>query len=174
MTVFSKLREEFQVNWTIVLIGWEGPAEQPPSVSTEELLAYAEERLGSSSNFSHEDELIVNLMSLDSQRVSRERLRDLLQRLAMSGGNEAIELRKWRVILLKELLKTLSDDPILALISLTDFWASFDFPADSPHIVQGRGNTLSPTEYYQEGNLKTLLERHRTWIANEIATLKQR
>ena len=183
MSTFEKLRAAFDVNWTTVLVGWNGLGvlspwpncwtEFPPLISADEIAAYADERLSSSSDPSKQD-LIVALLSSDLRLETREEIKDLLEPLAeLDGGDPRIELRKWRLVLLEDVLVNLPNNALHGLMALTEFWQGFGFPSDSPHDVQGRGNTITPSEYYQEENLHRLVDRHRRWIEDERASLKK-
>lgn len=181
MTPFARLGKQFGVNWTTILVGWKGlgvfspwaarTAEFPPLLSADELAAYANERLASSSDVA-EDDLIVNLLSLDLHTESRETITEHLARLSdLCGGDSSRELRKWRVVLLEDLLEHIPSDPLYGLIALTEFWQNFGFPPDSPHEAQGKGNMVSPADYYQESNYQRLVSRHKAWIEQEKARL---
>ena len=182
MTAFTKLKADFNINWTTILVGWKGLGvfspwpercnEFPPLISASELTAYAEERLASSNDV--ENDLIVRLLSLDLAVESRETITGLLKGLSdLDRCDPSFELRKWRLILLADLLDSLPHDSINGLVALSDFWLNFGFPPDSPHVIQGRGNTITPGEYYQDDNFQRLVARHRVWIRDEKANLKQ-
>ncbi len=66
------------------------------------------------------------------------------------------------------------DEMFEALLTLTDFWAERDYPMHSPHTVQGRGNSISPADYYNLDNYRNILESHRQWAAREEVILRQR
>lgn len=177
MSAFAELRAAFGVNWTTVLVGWKGtgplspwPGRQdgpPPMLSADEVTSYGEERLAASSN-QVEQGLIVSLLSLVPRSAGRQTVRERLEPLSrLDGGDPEIELRKWRVTLLEQLLRSLPLDPVYGLIALSEFWQSFGFPSDCPHEVQGRGNAVTPEDYYAEDNLLRLLRRHRAWIERE-------
>jgi hypothetical protein len=181
MTHFAKLKEQFAVNWTTILAGWKGlgvfspwperSAEYPPLLSVDELADYANERLASSSDATEED-MVVKLLSLNLYTESREVITEHLTRLSdLCGYDSSHELRKWRVVLLEDLLDHLPSDPLYGLIALTEFWQSFGFPPDSPHEVQGKENTLTPDDYYQEDNYQRSISRHKAWIEQEKAGL---
>jgi len=183
MSAFAKLRAEFDTNWTTILVGWSGLGvlsawpdrwgEFPPLLSADEVAADADERLASSADTT-EQNLIVELLSLDLRTESRETIRGFLQRLSdLDRGDPAIELRKWRLILLEQVLGVMPQDALYGLMALTEFWQSFGFPSDSPHEVQGRGNAITPPEYYQQENLRRLLARHRAWIDDERAAINK-
>jgi len=169
------------VNWTTVLVGWKGlgvfspwpahSADFPPLLSADELAAYSSERLASSSSAA-EDDLVARLLSLDLHTESRETITEHLAPLSdLCGCASSRELRKWQVILLEDLLDHIPSDPLYGLIALTEFWQGFGFPPDSPHEVQGKGNTLSPDDYYQEDNYHKLVSRHKAWVEQEKAAL---
>ncbi|HEU4388194.1 MAG TPA: DUF2247 family protein, partial [Blastocatellia bacterium] len=70
-------------------------------------------------------------------------------------------------------LNNLPQDAVYGLVALTEFWQGFGFPPDSPHEVQGRGNTITPLDYYQQENLVRLLACHRAWIKEEKIAIEQ-
>ena len=106
----------------------------------------------------------------DGRDETRAVLRTLVDHEKCSADHE---LRKWRVVLLKHALTRLPSDPLHGLVALTEFWERFDFPLDSPHIVQGRGNTASPPDYYKEQNYRALVTKHLEWIDVETSALRE-
>jgi hypothetical protein len=182
MSPFARLKAQFVVNWTTVLVGWKGlgvfspwparSADFPPLLSVDELTAYANERLASSSDAA-EDDLVVRLLSCDLHTESRETITEHLAKLSdLCGCDSSRELRKWQVVLLEDLLGNIPSDPLYGLIALTEFWQNFGFPPDSPHEVQGKGNTVTPDDYYQESNYQRLVSRHKAWIEQEKTGLR--
>ena len=183
MTTFTKLRDIFSTNWTTVLAGWTGLGalspwperwiQFPSLLSPEEVGAYAEERLVTASGPA-EKALIVDLLSLDLRSEPRPVVLDILKRLSdLDGADPGLQLRKWRLMLLENLLQDLPQDPIEGLNTLTEFWQNFGFPLDSPHEVRGRGNSISPYEYYQSENLVRLLKNHWEWVEDERERLRK-
>lgn len=181
MSTFAKLKDAFNVNWTTILVGWKGLGvfspwpersdEFPSLISANEVSVYAGDRLAITSN-PVEDELIVRLFSLDLASESRQRIAAILKQLSdLDRGDPLIELRKWRLVLLEELLVSLPHDAIEGLVTLFEFWQEFGFPIDSPHMVQGRENTFTPEEYYHDDNFQRLIDSHRNWIRDERANL---
>ena len=76
MSPFARLGKQFAVNWTTILVGWKGLgysrrglrlAEFPPLLSADELAAYANECLASSSDVA-EDDLVVSLLFRSAYR----------------------------------------------------------------------------------------------------------
>ena len=184
MSVFAKLNADFDINWTTVLVGWNGfgvfspwtdrADEFPPLLSVDELVDYANVRLSSASG-NIEADLIIQLLSHDLHTEKRVAIKDILTKLSDFGSRDpAFELRKWRLVLLLELLDNIPKDALYGLMALTEFWQNFGFPPDSPHEVQGRGNNIDPTEYYQDQNLQSLLDCHRDWVEKEREAIKKR
>jgi len=181
LSTFEKIKADFNTNWTTLLVGWNGLGvfspwpdradEFPPLLSADEMVAYANERLALSSSIAEQD-LIVKLLSFDLRQESREAIRGVLTQLSnLLESDSAFELRKWRVVLLEELLDDAPTDALYGLTALTEFWQGFGFPSDSPHEVQGRENEMTPFEYYGDQNWKRLLNRHRAWIQDEKSAL---
>jgi len=182
MNVFPKIREVFDANWTTVLVGWEGFGvlspwpdrwtEFLPLITIDEIVFYAEERLSFASD--PERDLILKFQTPDLRSETREEIKNLLIPLSeLAGGDHEVELRKWRLVLLEQVLEKIPKYPLYGLMALTEFWQSFGFPSDSPHEIQGRGNEITPEQYYQQENLTRLLRRHYVWIKDEKAVLKK-
>jgi len=177
MSGFAKLRTTFDANCTTVLVGWKGLgalspwpshwAEFPPLLLGDEIARYADERSAASSD-SMKLDLIAELLSLDLRTGNRQTIEDVLSRLsALDRGDPRTELRKWRLVLLEELLENLPEDPLYGLPASIEFWRRFGFPSDSPREVQGGGAALSPSECYRQENLDRLLECHWEWVECE-------
>jgi hypothetical protein len=184
MSIFAELRTQFDVNWMTLVVGWDGLAAfsqlpdpsnaSPPLLSADEVFSFANNRMELSASSSAEEGLVASLLSLDPRAASLEEIRTPLARLAtLTKGDWAVELRKWRLVLLEGVLQTLPDDAIYGLIALTEFWQQLDYPADSPHVVQGRGNEIPPADYYQKDNFDRLLTRHQIWVDKERAIISQ-
>ena len=57
---------------------------------------------------------------------------------------------------------------------MTELWDSLGFPEDSPHIVQGVNNTLSPNEYYSQENYDELYRLNYEWFMKEWQYLQNK
>lgn len=183
MSAFTDLRKQFDANWTTVLVGWRGLGvlspwpdrwkEFPPLLSAEELANYALARLGANTD-QEELDAASSLLSLNLREERREDVCALLDRLSTADKSDpALELRKWRLVLLEHRLKDLPKDPLDGPVALSEFWNDFRFPPDSPHEAQGVGNSLSPSEFYTQENLDRLLSRHQAWIRDERESIKK-
>jgi hypothetical protein len=168
MKLKTLLDSRLPVNWATMRTGWNGPGKFPPQLSVADVAAYATQLI--EENLEQPD-CVLRLAGADENE--REMVEKCLLRLAaQAGADEAVELRKWRALMLEEVLETLDDSPLYGLIGLTEFWEKFDYPPDSPHQVQGRDDQLSPADYYTAANFRRVLAQHRRWLDEEKASLK--
>lgn len=182
MRLFATLKTEFGANWTTVAVGWKGLGvlspwperwtEFEPMLSFDEIVEYGAQRLTVSSDPMEQD-LIMNLLITGTHTPTREEISTLLAHLSdLNGANPQFELRKWRFVMLQELLNNLPKDPTYALIELSEFWQSFGFPSDSPHEIQGRQNSITTSAYYNEAKFHEMILRHEQWMIHEKTSLQ--
>lgn len=79
--------------------------------------------------------------------------------------------RKWRYVALSLLLENLPNDYVYGSIELNDFWNEWGEAINSPNIVQGVGNNISPSEYYTADNYLLLINKHQQWLNEELKQL---
>ncbi|SRR6266446_1726077 len=170
MTILDKMIEVgIPVTWSTILIGWHGPAKYGPQLSIADIVSYA---AGVIEANPEQPPCVLRLAG--AQADDREMVETCLGKLASrEGADQDIEVRKWRLYLLKEIERQLSDDPLYGLLALTEFWDKFNYPDDSPHVIQGRGNHQHPRDYYTDENFRQLRNRHREWIKEEEIFLKR-
>ncbi len=98
----------------------------------------------------------------------------LLDRLAaQETAKDDLERRKFRAAVVNEALKEKNKNCVDGLVSLTELWIHFGYPSDSPHVIQGRHNFVTPSAYYTEENYHSLYEKHVAWLKAEIEDLKR-
>ena len=169
MNILKKMAgDDVPVNWSTVLRGWYGPGKFDRQLQVADIAAYAQAMIESN------PEQPVAVLKLAGARDDETEMVEssLKQLAALEPVDETTEVRKWRLYLLKELEPALSDDPLYGLIALTEFWEKFDYPDDSPHVVQGRGNHQDPQQYYTPENFLKIRKLHREWIKGEEGFLK--
>jgi hypothetical protein len=112
---------------------------------------------------------------IEADALGTEEALPLLDRLAGHHGQSLESARrKWRAVALEALLEQLGDDPLYDLLHLGDFWDIWNISGHpGPHVVQGVGNTLTPSEYYNPGMLAQILVAHREWLAREFYELRE-
>jgi hypothetical protein len=154
------------VDWDVVRLGWEGVGGEHRLLSLDDIRTFADQEIVSASEQQIADvaELCTAASELD--------VKDVLERLAPAPS--FIAVRIWRAVLLERLLRAPRESPVDILFELTSFWGGFGYPTESPHTVQGRGNSISPTAYYTEDTARKALEDNRRWLEQEIAALRQK
>ena len=156
---------KLELTWEIIRLGWIGPGDFLRQLSIEDINKFAEYHIIETTGEQ------LRLLSELCITKNEDEISNILYSLAPKISNEA--LRGWRMILLKETLDNLPDDPLNGLIALTDFWAKFRHPTDSPHIIQGVINNIPPVEYYTPANFKNIISKHKSWIENELMKLQK-
>ncbi|MFO0723478.1 MAG: DUF2247 family protein [Myxococcota bacterium] len=154
-------------NWGTALLGLTSVGQRGQLLTLADVDAFATERLAT------DEAAAVRVLAELSDGL--ERTREVLRELALRARSDAaLEARKWRALLLEDLLAALKSerDPTQGLIRFTEFWAEFDYPLDSPHTLQGVGNTMTPDEYYTEEVWTSALARHHTWLQDEMTKLR--
>lgn len=163
MSALQELEElGMHIGWRTALLGWVGPAENAPQVDGREIVELAVVRLTQVSETGGD---VLELASMTGYET--EEIGVLLRRLAQQeGSSEALELRKWRFLLLSKLLAALPEDPLYAWIALSELWKSFGHPSDSPEIIRTFEKTPSSERYTPEMRQR-LLSDHRQWLSTE-------
>jgi hypothetical protein len=166
--VISDLEEfGFKINWTLLKLGYEGNAYFPRIISATSISEYAQTVV---ETMETGYELIVRLISPETSTE----FEDVLGRLSESEHvNQLLQVRKLRAYIVCHTIRALPSDYFRGLLELTELWISLHLPDDEPypHIIQGRNNTLTPQEYYTQQMYDRLLDRHRNWLKEEIASI---
>ena len=165
--ILENLQRRFGLDWTVLLVGWEGPGKYPRLIDVQDVKDYA---LSNSGDTHLSEEAIVELESVDEDDTAA--ICRMLRSLSTASGSRSIALRKWIVCLLDRTLGDLPDEPTHGLLALSDFWERFDYPKFCPHGVQGRDETRAPGDYYTETNFRATVEKHKRWLAQEIEALQ--
>lgn len=169
MTIFEKMQNSGSpLNWTTVLVGWQGPGKFPRQLSASEVASYAARMIELSPEQPEEVFQLASTSAGEDDEIYR-----LIKKLSAQEDSDInIEARKWRFFLLKEAMKELGSDPIYGLLHLSEFWGKFDYPPDSPHEIQGRNNQYSPEAFYTDENFRRIIVSHQKWLNDEAAYLK--
>lgn len=154
------------VTWQEMRAGWRLSKMSRRLIDPVDIELFAVEQL-KTTEAEHVSDVAVLATASDAEETD-----EALQRLAPVVSEFAN--RTVRAALLSELLDRLSANPIDALMALTSFWAEWGYPDDSPHVTQGRNNSMDPRSYYTSRNLSEIVAAHRTWLAKEIAQLRSK
>lgn len=161
----SKLQADgLQISWNFLWLGLVGPGHLPPQLSLSCIIDYAQDLATRSQEETDLETIAYSAIGEEQQ------IKDALLRLKLKEDHtaEPQALRCWQKLLLADLLRDLPTDDLQGLADLTSFWAQFDFPDDSPHVIQALSNSLTPQEYYTQENYDAMLRRHHDWVRHEL------
>jgi hypothetical protein len=167
MNVIEELKLlKFQINWTLLCIGYRGASSVPILLNEQDISCYALEILES---LDEGYELIAQLISTGNDDYEFNEILDEL--IKSENVDFDLQVRKWRVLLLNRQIKRLPKDCFEGLISLTELWVSLGLPDDCPNIIQGRNNSYSPKEYYTQSMFELVLKNNMKWLKMEISII---
>ncbi len=159
----------FEVSWTLLYLGVNGSEIFKNQLDGQDIIDYAAAKMKEG-----DDSLDVVLLA-NANAANIDEINELLFRLS---NYEVVdcddEYRKWQIIYVLKHLPDEHADYIQGLTELGNIWTMLGFPDDSPHVFQGRNNSMTPEEYYTRENYLLLLDKHREWIEKEISQLKNR
>ena len=99
------LTSQFGVNWRTILVGWEGVGDFGPVLFSSDVVSYALRKVEESPDEQPKEVILLLAADSDSELVGR-----CLGELArQETADPTIETRKWRLILLKSVMR----DPVL-------------------------------------------------------------
>lgn len=154
---------DFKTTWKLLNIGFKGSNIFANQLYPNDILEYAIEKLEANDC----DDLVCELAS--EYENNTEEIDSLLRQLSCKEDtDESLELRKWRVVFVAQEIANKKDNCIDGLISLGDLWINMGYTEDSPHIFQGRENSITPEQYYTDKNYCNIFEHHIEWLKKEI------
>lgn len=152
------------ITWRLLYI-----ALQEGMISAEDIIEFAADILVQGDNRLD----ICELAGADSTDL--EYIKEILFELVEDENSDNdFEERKIRAVIVSEKLKEKNNNYINGLMELTELWVKFGYPEDSPHTIQGRGNNITPSEYYTQSNYDILYEKNREWVEKELSFLKNK
>lgn len=118
---------------------------------------------------------VVELGNYDKKEKLEKCGNNVIYRLSPDGTYEKeeknpddLEDRKLRAARVNKFLKDKNTNCIDGLMGLTELWLELGCTADSPHIIQGKDNSISPVEYYTDANYNYLYEKNKHWLKDEV------
>ena len=147
----------FNITWRLLI---KGLLER--RITVDDITEYAVEQLEKGNDKIEICELAWNNGNMD------ETLKCLYELADEEESEGELEERKLRAVILNNRLKKKKSNYVDGLLELTDLWIELGCPVDSPHIIQGQDNEISPSEYYTESNYNYLFEKNKKWLKKEI------
>ena len=158
----------FKVTWNALYQGFKGDSILSNQIQPKEIIDYAISLLEAGES----NEEVCDLAAANEDNT--EDIDKLLYNLSKNEkSNPELEFKKLRVIFVSKKLKEKDDNLINGIMSLGDIWIELNYPEDSPHVFQGRENTISPELYFTQDNYDILYDAHKNWISDETAYIIQ-
>ncbi len=153
----------FKISWKLINIGLHGLEKIPTILTYDELLDYFNNQL---TNINKETEDIITLVCTSENIL---KFNKLLEEFAnRDESNVIIQIRKWRVYLLKNIIDNISKDYLQGLLELMEFWISMGRTEKCPHIFP---DEMQKENYFTPNMYELLLKRNSIWLAEEIADI---
>lgn len=150
------------VTWRLLYIGV-----QSKQIEADEVIEYAVKKLEEG----NEQEEVYELAGAYAEEY--EEICNVLWKLAEQEDTQNdIENRKIRAVIVDKALKVKNDNCINGLMDITDLWIGLGYPDDSPHVIQGMENGMSPSEYYTLDNYNFLYAKNVEWLRMELEELR--
>lgn len=155
----------FKISWNLIAIGLYGNDEIPPSITHRDVVDYLDSLL------TDIDEQTDNIIALICEKEDYTKFDVLLKKLANEdNSNIAVEKRKWRAYLLKNLIDNINEDCLQGLLELMDFWVSMGNPYDCPQTFPSSDNK-SVQDYFTQASYEFNLNKNREWLSEEIQSI---
>ncbi len=155
----------FKISWNLISIGLYGKDEILPSITHLDVIDYLDSLL------TDIDEQTDNIIALICEKEDYTKFDVLLKKLSSEdNSNIAVEKRKWRAYLLKNLIDNINEDCLQGLLELMDFWVSMGNPDDCPQTFPSSDNK-SVQDYFTQASYEFNLNKNREWLNEEIQSI---
>lgn len=169
--VFERITKYGLIDWAVLLQGVCGIPSlfgRLPAFCVENFAnAELEKATGNNPLF----DVIVSLAN-DSDLPISELCSQLQKMSKLQNADMQRARRIWRAVALEELLTNLDSDPLYGLIKLTEFWSSWEWPADAPLSMTLDAMTLPEDQYHSVSNYDHVVHEHEQWLKDELAALR--
>lgn len=168
--LFSKINQHNLTDWGVVLLGVTGV----PGIGERLNYSLVEDFANATlKEMPIDDPLLDVVVELATNRsATSSELRENLEVLCHAKNVDINKSkRKWRYASLENVISDLDLDPVYGLITLSEFWAAWDWPSDSPTTMRS-DSEISPEDYHSESNYESVVKNNRDWLVLELASLK--
>ena len=164
--LFDLKKMGFKISWNLIAMGVYGNDEIPPTITHIDVIDYLDNLL---IDINEQTDNIISLVCEKDDCVKFDRL---LKKLAdEDSANIAVQKRKWRACLLKNLIDNISKDYLQGLLELLTFWASMGMPNDCPQKIPSENDEKEIQEYFTKESYKLILDENRMWLNYEIKNI---
>lgn len=171
----------FKIPWKLISIGLHGCDRIPVLLCLDEILEYLDSLL------IKVDEQTDDIISLICEKDDPMKFDSLIKKFADNDESDTeVQIRKWRVYMLNNLLENISEDCLQGLLELIEFWLAMGETNDGPQellelvefwVTMGGANDSSfdfstkAKEYFSKESYDFLVERNYKWLNQEISDI---
>ena len=152
-----------RITWKLIYIGLYGDKKIPVVLAYDDLFNYLYERLDCVSD--ETDRIVASICEKDSPTHVRSLLQDYCRK---ENSDISLQLRKWRVYLLKMVLENNIADPLQGLLEMIQFWRTIGEVANADPFVFPDNNSVSNGIYFSQSNYESLKRNCKIWMNQEI------
>lgn len=167
MSKLSVIRNmNLKITWKLIYIGLYGYDVIQPILTDYDVFEYLDDLLTDVNN------LTDDIISLVCLKDNKSEFRKFLQNLANHDESEmSIQVRKWKVLLLQELLNNISKEPLKGLLELMEFWFSIGVTNDCPFVFPDSKDSKAIQEYFSQSSYDIIVADNREWLEHEVQNL---
>lgn len=156
----------FKISWNLIAIGLFGDDEIPPLITRSNVVEYLDSLLIGIS------EQTDNIIALICEEENPAKFDSVLRKLASEDASDiAIQKRKWRACLLKNLIDNINQDYLQGLLELVEFWVSMGKPDDCPQTFPNSDNKKSVQDYFTQASYEFCVGKNRRWLDEEVLSI---
>jgi hypothetical protein len=165
--IFNELKKFNIVDWGVLYLGCKG---LPIGIlSPKDISDFASEQLATI-ELGDASFMLVSELSFCTE-INDEIINIISKLCDLNNVDLTLSKKKWVVFAIKECMNHLPKDSLYGLLELNDFWNEWGEPNNSPNIIQGVNNSMTPNEYYSDKNYLTIISNYNLWIKKELNEL---
>jgi hypothetical protein len=163
--LFNRILKHDLIDWAVIFQGVKGIPSHSEFLPLNSIRIFINKEL---ENISIEDPIFELVIDLENNDLSYFDACLKLQKICeLRNLDTNLAKRIWRFVALEEVLENLEIDPLYGLINLSSFWATWEWPNDTPLSILN----LSAKDYSFE-NYKFIINEHHQWLQSELVHLK--
>ncbi len=168
--LFNKLNCKNLSDWGVALLGISGVPGIAEHLSHSVVKDFASAEL---ERIPIDDPLLDLVVDLATDGCERSNeLCEKLEEICRVTETDLHKARlKWRFTSMRDLISNLDADPVYGLIKLSEFWAAWEWPADSPTSMRS-DTKISPQDYHSQSNYEYVIQNHREWLDEQLKSLQ--
>jgi hypothetical protein len=169
--LFQKMMRDQVCDWGVALAGASGVPGSAEHLSAAAIAQFANAELA---HIAIDDPVLDRVVELASEGcASSADLREQLQAICEAKEvNLDAAHHKWQLYLLQEVLAGLDDDPVYAMIALSEFWGAWDWPTNMPSSLHP-DTPVSADQYHSDAYYARVKDEHARWLRDELNALKR-